>query len=236
MNILALDTTRREGSVAVARDGIVLHESAGDPAVTHGERLPGDIARALEQTGLTAADLDLLALAAGPGSFTGLRVGVATVQGLAFARGLQVVPVPTLEALARAAAESYGASGLTAVWLDGQRGEVFAALYDAAGGEAVAPQAAPPAAVLDSWLAGEHAVRVRDIALFFGDGAVRYETAIREAAGGPVSVGDAPHLAGTIARLAFAQPHRAVPPHAIVPIYVRRPDAELARERRQGRG
>ena len=235
MNILALDTTRRDGSVAVARDGTVLHESTGDPAVTHGERLPGDIARALGAAGMTVADLDLLALAAGPGSFTGLRVGVATVQGLAFARGLQVVPVPTLEALARAASESGAASRLTAVWMDAQRGEVFAAVYDAAGREIVAAQAGHPPAVLDRWSAGEHAARLADIDLFVGDGAVRYETAIRGAAGARVRIAAAPPLAGTLARVAFAQPHRAVPPHAIVPVYVRRPDAELARDRREGR-
>jgi tRNA threonylcarbamoyladenosine biosynthesis protein TsaB len=221
--------------VAVARDGTVLHESAGDPAVTHGERLPGDMARALEQAGVAIGEVDLLALAAGPGSFTGLRVGVATVQGLAFARGLQVVPVPTLEALARAASDAHTAPGLTAVWMDAQRGEVFAALYDSAGRELVAPQAGRPPDVLERWSAGEPAVALADIDLFFGDGAQRYEAVIRAAAGARVRVAGAPPLAGTVARLAFAQPHRAVPPHAIVPIYVRRPDAELARDRREGR-
>ena len=221
--------------MAVARDGTVVHESVGDAAVTHGERLPGDVAHALEQAGVAIGEVDLLALAAGPGSFTGLRVGVATVQGLAFARGLQVVPVPTLEALARAAADAHAAPGLTAVWMDAQRGEVFAALYDSAGRELVAPLAGRPADVLERWAAGEPAIALADIDLFFGDGAVRYEAAIRAAAGARVGVAGAPPLAGTVARLAFAQRQRAVPPHAIVPIYVRRPDAELARDRRAGR-
>ena len=221
--------------MAVARDGTVVYESVGDPAVAHGERLPGDVARALEHAGLAIGEIDLLALAAGPGSFTGLRVGVATVQGLAFARGLQVVPVPTLEALARAAAEAHAAPGLTAVWMDAQRGEVFAALYDSSGRELVAPLSGRPPDVLQRWSAGEPGVALADIDLFFGDGALRYEAAIRAAAGARVEVASAPPLAGTVARLAGAQPHRAVPPHAIVPIYVRRPDAELARDRREGR-
>ena len=101
MHILALDTTTREGSIAVARDRTLLYECAGDAARTHGERLPSDIMRALESAGIGLADLDLLAVAAGPGSFTGLRVGISAVQGLAMARSLRVVPVPTLEALAR---------------------------------------------------------------------------------------------------------------------------------------
>lgn len=235
MNILALDTTSREGSVAVARDGTVLHESAGDPALTHGERLPGDLARALAGAGLSVSDLDLLAVAAGPGSFTGLRVGVATVQGLAFARGLQVVPVPTLEALARAARETHGPAGLTAVWMDAQRGEVFAAVYDGDGREVVAPQARRPLAVLEAWSRDEGGLKLSDLDLFFGDGAMRYAAPIREALGPAVRIAGAPSLAGTIARIASAEPHRAVPPHAIVPVYVRRPDAELARDRREGR-
>ena len=234
MNILALDTTSREGSVAVARDGTVVHESAGDPALTHGERLPDDVARALAGAGLSVSDVHLLAVAAGPGSFTGLRVGVATVQGLAFARGLQVVPVPTLEALARAACETRQAAGLTAVWMDAQRGEVFAAVYDGRGREVVAPQARRPPAVLEAWSAGE-GISLTEIDLFFGDGAVRYETLIRDALGTAARIAGAPSLAATIARIAAAEPHRAVPPHAIVPVYVRRPDAELARDRREGR-
>jgi hypothetical protein len=72
-------------------------------------------------------------------------------------------------------------------------------------------------------------------AVFIGDGAVRYRAAITDRCGPDATVIDAPPLAGVIARIAFAEPHRAVAPDAIVPVYVRRPDAELARERRQGR-
>ena len=75
MLILALDTTSRAGSVALARDAGVLDQQRGDPSRTHGERLPGDIGDLLERHGLTVADVDLYAVAAGPGSFTGLRVG-----------------------------------------------------------------------------------------------------------------------------------------------------------------
>ena len=104
MLILALDTTTRAGSAAVLRDGRVLHELAGDPALTHGQRLPGELMRVLDAAGVRIEDVDLFAVAAGPGSFTGLRVGIATMQGLAMARGRRVVPVSTLEALARRAA------------------------------------------------------------------------------------------------------------------------------------
>jgi len=78
----------------------VLVESPGDPAHTHGQRLPGELMRLLDQAGVRIEDVDLFAVAAGPGSFTGLRVGIATVQGLAMARRRRVVAGSTLDALA----------------------------------------------------------------------------------------------------------------------------------------
>ena len=172
--------------------------------------------------------VDLLAVAAGPGSFTGLRVGIAAVQGLAIARGLNVVPVPTLEALAGAAAVPPRTH--VAAWLDGQRGEVFAALYEAAERGPVERRPAcvgSPASVLDAW-----ALPANTSTIFIGDGAIRYQAAIHERFGSSVSILPLPPLAATIARIAFEQPDRAVPPHDIVPVYIRRSDAEIARDRR----
>ena len=230
LNILALDTTTRGGSIAVARGGTLLAARAGDPSRTHGERLPVELMRAVDEAGLTAGDLDLLAVAAGPGSFTGLRVGVSAIQGLAVARGLKVVAVSTLDALARAAADVRRPERLIATWMDGQRGEVFGALYHADGTTLESPVAGSPVAVLRGWrLPAEAAV------IFIGDGAVRYHDAITSQLGDRAQVIEPPLLAPTIARVAFEHPERAVAPHEIVPVYVRRPDAELARDRRQGR-
>jgi tRNA threonylcarbamoyladenosine biosynthesis protein TsaB len=256
LHILALDTTSRAGSVAVLRDGSILHLHIGDAGLTHGQRLPGDLMRTLDRAAIRVDDLDLLAVAAGPGSFTGLRVGIAAVQGLAVARGLRVVPVPTLEALARSVASAFrpaedSGAGLIAAWMDGQRGEVFAGLYadlppnggshreQGIGGSprdhTVAPIeppiAAAPATVLDVW-----APRLGYVIVFVGDGAIRYREEIAGRAGTTARIVEPPPLAATIAQIAFEEPHRAVEPHAIVPVYVRRPDAELARERRQGSG
>ena len=85
MLILALDTTTRGGSVAVTNDDRLLALVPGNEARTHGERLPGEFATALELAGVSRADLDLLAVATGPGAFTGLRIGLAAIQGLAMA-------------------------------------------------------------------------------------------------------------------------------------------------------
>ena len=230
LHILALDTTTREGSIAVADGGKLLHECAGDPARTHGERLPADIMQALAAADIRVTDLDLLAVAAGPGSFTGLRVGISAVQGLAMAHALRVVPVPTLEALARSVDDSVDAGSLIAAWMDGQRGEIFAAVYDQTGNEIVPAASGTPQTILDGWqLSTETAL------MFVGDAAAQNRARIEQHLGRHVQIANAGRLAGTIAKIAAAQPHRAVLPHEIVPVYVRKPDAELARERRKGR-
>src|SRR4051794_31362530 len=100
MRVLALDTTTRAGSVALVADDRVLFEAPGDAARSHAERLPVDLLRAVQSAGLTLGDVDVFAVASGPGSFTGLRIGIATMQGLAFVHGKRVAPVSVLLALA----------------------------------------------------------------------------------------------------------------------------------------
>jgi tRNA threonylcarbamoyladenosine biosynthesis protein TsaB len=231
--ILALDTTTRAGSVAIVRDGVVCSERQGDPARTHGQRLPGDVTAILDAAALRIDDVDLFAVAAGPGSFTGLRIGIATVQGLATAYGRNVVPVSALEALARAAGHVTPGERLIATWMDAQRGEVFAALYEAGGRTALeAPSADTPAATLGRW----RETRALDSVLFVGDGAVRYADVLNGVIGAAVDILPAPSLAGAIGAIAAENPARAVSPHGVVPLYIRRPDAELARARRLANG
>jgi tRNA threonylcarbamoyladenosine biosynthesis protein TsaB len=223
--ILSLDTTTAAGSTAVLRDGRVLAQIAGDAAVTHGQRLPGDLARVLELASLRMDDVELLAVAAGPGSFTGLRVGIATAQGLAMARGCRIVPVSALEALARAAANP---AAPIAAWMDAHRGQVFSEVYRADALEVLRPAvSALPTELLETWDATE----MSPAPVFIGDGAVRYGSEIlgrfREAV-----ILNPPPLAAIIGQIAATHPDRAVLPHAVVPIYVRQPDAELARTRR----
>ncbi|HSC28511.1 MAG TPA: tRNA (adenosine(37)-N6)-threonylcarbamoyltransferase complex dimerization subunit type 1 TsaB [Vicinamibacterales bacterium] len=225
MTVLALDTTTRTGSAAVVVDGRIAVEMIGDPALTHGERLPGDLMRVLDAAEVPLQEIDCLAVAAGPGSFTGLRVGIAAVQGLAVATGLRVVPVSALDALARAASRS---AAPVAAWMDAQRGQVFAALYSPEGRLLREPSADSPASILDAWddLTGYAVVR------FIGEGAARYAGTVRARLGARAVVEPTPPLAGSIGLMAAASPDRAVPPHAIRPIYIRRPDAELARRAR----
>ena len=211
----------------------ILCELVGDGAVTHGQRLPGELARALEHAKVAIEQIDLLAVVAGPGSFTGLRVGIASIQGLAFARDLKIVPVSSLEALARHVRRVTGGEAAAAPWMDAQRGEVFATLYDADLSRVlVPPSSASPPATLET---------VRDAigsgqVVFAGDGAVRYAGIISQTLEARARVlHPAPPLAAEAGRIAAAHPELAVLPHAVVPIYVRRPDAELARDRSAAR-
>jgi tRNA threonylcarbamoyladenosine biosynthesis protein TsaB len=229
MIVLALDTTTKGGSIAVVDDGVVRVERTGDPEVTYGQRLPAELTDVLEQAGVRIDDIDLFAVAAGPGSFTGLRVGIATVQGLAMAQGKRVVAVSALEALARAGTN---AEHTIAAWMDAQRGEVFAALYAPDGRDLlIPPVSALPHAVLDTWAETAHASQT----MFIGDGAIRHREFLLQEIGNQVRVIAPPPLAGLIGQIAVENPERADLPHAIVPIYVRKSDAELARARRAAR-
>jgi len=230
--ILSLDTTTRAGSAALVLDGRVLAVFEGDATRTHGERLPGELDRVLEAAGVSLHDVDLLAVAAGPGAFTGLRIGLASMQGVAMAADRPVIGVSALEALAFAAFERMHVdSARVGGWMDAARGEVFAALYDvhlvtdgdpASNAqthltEVAGPVVGPPDQVWADW----ESLRVPGMTIA-GDGAVRYAAALGE----DVRVLPPPALAPAIARLAFwtaraGGPH---PPHQLRPLYVRRPD------------
>lgn len=238
MVVLSLDTTTRDGSVALVVDDRVVEERRGDAARTHAERLPAELLALLTAHGQTIADVDLFAVAAGPGSFTGLRIGIATVQGLAFVEKRPVVAVSALDAMAHVAAAGASAGAIVAAWMDALRRDVFAALYRVGGAPpfdparlttAEPPTVNDPAAILERWTTD------RGVApdVFVGDGAWRFADAIRRRLP-DARIEPMPALAGAIGRLAVrrAQRGEAGDPAAIQPLYVRRPDAEVDRERR----
>lgn len=227
MLILAVDTTSRGGSLALWRDDRVAEILVGDRSRTHGERLPGEIAVLLARAGLRIGDVDLYAVVTGPGSFTGLRVGIAAVQGLALAQARRIVPVPALEAYALAPALD---DGTIAVWRDAQRRQVFAAVFDRRGEEIrerLPAVSMPPAEVVHEWLARGFAPDT-----FIGDGVDTYPELVRDGWPGVHTIAPAPPLAPIAAAIAARRSDQAVAPHAVVPIYVRATDAELARAKR----
>jgi tRNA threonylcarbamoyladenosine biosynthesis protein TsaB len=210
---LALDTSTAAGSVAIADGARVLDVAAIDPADPVATRLPGDLVQLLARLGLSVAEIDVFAVATGPGSFTGLRIGIAAMQGLALATARPLVGISSFDALA-----TFAAAPHVATWVDAWRGEVYASEYED-GREITVPIVAPP----DVVLAG---MRHAD-SLFIGDAAVRYRARL------PRVVEPTPLLAGAVAVLAAERvaAGESPPPDAIRPLYVRRPDAELARER-----
>lgn len=228
MLILALDTTTRGGSVAVTRDAQLLALVPGDTARSHSERLPGEIETALAHAGVQRHEIDLLAVATGPGAFTGLRIGLAAMQGLAMTLDRPVIGISALDALA---AEADGVA-LVAPWMDAQRGEVFAMLLDTVSGQTLeTPLAGAPAAVLNAWRAHLHG----RAAVFIGDAAERDAALIAAAGAGQWVTRTPPPLAPALARLAGRRAARGESglPHQLTPIYVRRPDVEIERERRE---
>lgn len=242
--ILAIETSTASGSLALARDGQLLEVFSGEPSRTHGERLPGEAQVLLQRHGFNSQAVDCYAVALGPGSFTGLRVGIATTQGLALAHNRQVIGISVIDTLVQVAANMVTATSfpeLIVPWIDGKRGEVFSALYERCPSsdnphtdwqvltEAIA---APPEVVLDRW-----ATRLgKRVAWFVGDGVPLYKAVIEAKLDPrPEAISDIPPLAGEMAVMASSNRwlRKAMAPHALRPVYVRRPDAELARNRRR---
>ncbi len=126
MKILALESATLAGGAALLDGDAVVGEIRTNIALTHSERLMVALDRLLKDCGWTPRDLEGLAVSIGPGSFTGLRVGIATAKGLALALGLAVAPVPTLEALASTLPF---ADAPVCPLLDARKGEVYLSLY-----------------------------------------------------------------------------------------------------------
>jgi tRNA threonylcarbamoyladenosine biosynthesis protein TsaB len=224
MLVLALDTATRPGSCALARDGVILREHAGNGTVSHAARLPGELMTLLDSTGLRLPDIDAFAVATGPGSFTGLRVGIATMQGLAFAASKPLFGISALDALARIV----GPAPRVAAWIDAWRGDVFAGLYED-GRPVHAPTVGRPR---------ELVAQLHDLpAVFVGDGVEAHLGAVsqlltpgRHALASPL----APPAAGAVALLAMKAADAGHRPTAemIRPLYVRRTEVEPAHDAR----
>ena len=251
--VLALETATRPGGIAVLHHGKIVASKSGSADRTHGERLPTDIIDLLGTLGLTVNDVERYAVAVGPGSFTGLRVGISTIQGLSLVKAVPIVGVSTLAALVDGARDSI----LVGAWLDGQRSQVFSAGYlrlDEVGNSlpTSASSGGLPTIITvpEGFLEIEpHSVgtpqemsicwqkRLGEKPLtLVGDGAQRYESEAKVFLGSTVRVLPIQeNLAENVGRLALvASEGQLLRPHALRPLYVRRPDAELARNRRRG--
>ena len=222
MKILALDSSTELCSVALWLDGekLVREELAGQ---RHSELLLPMVQELLTEAGLDLKALDGIAFGEGPGSFTGLRIGLATALGLAFGTDRLLVPVPTLAALATQAKTA----GLIAPVLDARRGEVYAGLYHADGREVVPDSCSSVSAFLARLPAGEAIA-------FLGGGVDLHRAEIAARLGGraiflPVDAGCL--RAASVGRLGLrleAAGH-AIAPERVELRYLRRAEAESKR-------
>ena len=208
--ILAVDTTGEQGSLALLRGGELLEEARIHAPTGFSQLLFGELAALLARHSLTLDAVDCFASASGPGAFTGVRVSLACVKGLAEALGRPAVAVSNLEALAR-----FGTAPLRAAVLDARRGDLYGAVYDSAGRAVTEEVVAAPAAWLASLPAGVEEFVTTGFPL--------------EVAPPARIVLAPPAMAAQVARIAAARLARgeACDPAALDANYVRRADAEL---------
>ncbi|HUI80079.1 MAG TPA: tRNA (adenosine(37)-N6)-threonylcarbamoyltransferase complex dimerization subunit type 1 TsaB [Bryobacteraceae bacterium] len=211
--LLAIDTTHECGSIAIARGHEILEELALQAPDGFAHVIYEHSSRLLQRHGLGPCDFDCFASASGPGSFTGVRVGLACVKGLAEACAKPAVAVSNLQALA-----SFGSRPVRAVVLDARRGEVYGGVYDSAG-VAVAQETV---AKLSDWLE----TLPPEVEFVCQD--FRPELAGTRFEGAPIVTAPSA-LAAAIARIAYARLLRGEgsDPAALDANYVRRSDAEL---------
>ena len=226
--LLALETSTMTASVAVqgGRTAVAFDEAVG----SHSDDLLALIDRALGEAGLALAELDAVAVGAGPGSFTGLRIGMATAKGLCFAAGRPLWAVSSLAALALDAAGAAGAAAggaLLVPVLDARRGEVFAGFYRADGGRviALAEEQVVPAADLAARIAEVRGAASLGATLLAGDALAVHGDALA-AAGTPVAGARATPSASSVAQLAIAG-DRVDALRAGTPVYIRPSEAEV---------
>ncbi len=194
--ILSFDTATDVATACVSAQGEVLAESATAGRSVGAQHLLADVHVLLDRAGMTAQDVEVIVAGTGPGTFTGLRIGLATARALGFALGVPVLGVSTLDALLHPA-------GVDVACIDARRGEVFCA------GAGIEPQAMTPAQL---------AAALPAAAVVAGDGAVRYRDVL---SGAEIPPDDSP-LHVPHARSHAAMIDAAGPPE---PCYLRAPDA-----------
>jgi tRNA threonylcarbamoyladenosine biosynthesis protein TsaB len=220
VTLLGIDSSTPASAACVLRDDGPAFEVEPSPerlseGPAHARELMPAVAEAMGRAGVGFADLEAIAVGVGPGTFTGLRIGIATARALGSASGLPLRPVSSLAALAE------GMEGdLRLPLIDARRGELFAALFAAGGDPLWPPFVAAPEQV---------AARVREAGFSVraaGDGSIRFRGVLEEAGIGVDADESRSHVVRAlhVCRLALAVPDE--PPEAVLPDYLRTPDAK----------
>jgi tRNA threonylcarbamoyladenosine biosynthesis protein TsaB len=219
VSLLGIDTSTSASAACVLRDDRESFEVAPEPArlaagPAHARELMPAVADVMERAGVEFGELEAIAVGVGPGTFTGLRIGIATARALAGASGLLLRPVSSLAALA----EGIDAE-LRLPLIDARRGELFAALYGSEG------------TVWEPFVAGPEALAERARAVgpglrAAGDGSLRFR-GVLEAAGIGVDTGESrSHVVRALHVCRLARTVPGEPPETILPDYLRAPDVQ----------
>lgn len=223
MRILGLDTATCAGSVAVVEDDRLCGEVGIQAPATHADRLMSCVDFLLRNLSMTPAELDGIAVSTGPGSFTGLRIGMGTAKGLSLATGKPAVGVSTLLAMAR----SVCIDGFLAPLIDAGRGEVYGACYKRKGGRIIAvcqETVEDPLRFLER-------IDVPEL-FFFGTGAEKFRKEIDRIDSGRFRFFPShPFIASPVAMLGL-EILKEGKAGRLIPNYIRRSDAERQRESR----
>ncbi len=220
MTILGIDSSAVSAGCAIVRDGRVLSEGFVNSGLTHSQTLMPLIDHTLKSAGVELGELDCIAVSHGPGSFTGVRIGIATVKGLAFAGSIPCVGVSTLAAIARGAA---CADGVLCAVMDARRNQVYNALFRCEGGK-VERLCADRAIAIEE-LETELAAMGEKIWLC-GDGAALCMDKMKNSSACVAMVPEPVRWQRGSGVCLAAEGQPTVEPAALVPVYLRLPQAE----------
>ena len=235
MKILALETATMAGSAAIVQDEELPGEIRVNISVAHAERLMPSIEYLLNASRISIKDIDAFAVSIGPGSFTGLRIGLSTAKGFSYSTGKPIISVPTLDAFARAL--PFCPHSICPM-LDARKNEVYAGLYKWESGictKIVSETAINPADFLR---------QIKGPIVFMGEGARIYKKLIEEVLGDAALFAPASKMipsASAVGEIALEKFKKGIiaDPVSLSPFYLRKSEAEMkedARFRIQDRG
>lgn len=231
MRILAVETSTLLGGIAIFDDAQgLIAETKMNVKTTHSERLMTEIAHVIEKASLHLQDIDVFAVSIGPGSFTGLRIGLSTVKGFSLATGKPIVAVPTLEAFAwNFPFCRYPVCTL----LDARKREVYAAVFrwEPEGFRRLVNEVSATVEIVLEHMERESVVR-SDRILFAGEGVLLYRQVIMERVGGRALFPPPDKMIPAPANVAYLGLQKALrgefsEPISLVPFYLRKSEAEI---------
>ena len=224
MKILAIDTSALTATAAILADGKLICEISTTTALNHSVTVMPMIDELLRKVNMDISEIDLFACSEGPGSFTGLRIGIGTIKGLAYGLEKKVAGVSTLEALAHNISYT---DAVIAPIMDARRGQVYNALYKYDGEKLV--EIAPPRALSVEELCEE----ISQKTIFVGDGVLAYKEKLIETLGDKAIFASPQNMlqrAGSVAYAALSK--TPVDAEELTAVYLRKPQAEREREER----